>query len=160
MNCNIRTVVRRLCVSNSTVWRILDRYQRTGDVDRSTRVKSKPHSLHEHDKLLLVQLVCQNPSIYLNKLQVELQKVMGTVVSISTICRSLQHMGFTRKKLQAYAIQRCEQLCAQYQAKVSMYNSNMLVFLDETGYNRKDAARRFGYSLRPRLHRNVFGRKW
>ena len=29
-----------------------------------------------------------------------------------------------------------------------MYSSNMLVFLDETGCRRKDAMRRFGYSLR------------
>ena len=29
-----------------------------------------------------------------------------------------------------------------------MYNSDMLIFLDETGCNRKDAIRQFGYSMR------------
>ena len=41
--------------------------------------------------------------------------------------------GFTRQKLQITAIQRDEFLRQQYVSDVSIYNPEMLVFLDETG---------------------------
>ena len=39
-------------------------------------------------------------------------------------------------------------LQAEYQVEVSVYESSMLVFLDETECKRKDAMRKFGYPLR------------
>ena len=106
--CSIRDIFRSLCVSVSTIWRILDRYKCTGNVHRNPKVTPKARSLHEHDELILIQLVCQDPSIYLDEIKLEIQKVTGTIVSISTICRSLKKFGFTRKKLQNIAIQRCD----------------------------------------------------
>ena len=49
--------------------------------------------------------------------------------------------GFTRKKLQYIAIQRCDLLRAKYMAEVFMYSSDMLIFVDETGCNCQDAMR-------------------
>jgi hypothetical protein len=46
------------------------------------------------------------------------------------------------------AIQQSEELRARYLAEVVLYDPNLLVFVDETGSNRKDAMRKFGYSLR------------
>lgn len=69
----------------------------------------------------------------------------GTDASAATICRTLKRLGFTRKKL---ALQRCDILRAEYQAEVSLFDSDMLVFVDETGCNCKNAIRKFGYSLR------------
>ena len=53
-----------------------------------------------------------------------------------------------RKKMRLVAIQQSEELRARYLAEVALHDPNMLVFVDETGSNRKDAMRRFGYSLR------------
>ena len=64
-------------------------------------------------------------------------------------------MGFTRKKLQAASIQRSNVLRAKYQAEVSMYDSSMFLFIDETGSDLKDARRKFGYSLQGYPARSV-----
>lgn len=85
----------------------------------------------------------------------QLLQTTGTEASVSTICRSLKRNGFTRKKLQLCALQRSDQLRAAYQAEVSMHDSNMLVFLDETGCRRKDTIRKFGYSLRGQPAKSV-----
>ena len=60
----------------------------------------------------------------------------------------MKRLGFTRKKLKFVALQRSDVLRAEYQAEVLMYNSEMFLFVDETGCDRKNAARKFGYSLR------------
>ena len=56
-----------LFISQSTVQRILTRFERTGTVD-SSKVTRRAHTLHEHDELIL-QLVCENPSTYLREIQ-------------------------------------------------------------------------------------------
>ena len=49
--------------------------------------------------------------------------------------------GLTRQKLSVVALQRSDELRAQYTREVSIYKPEMLVFIDET-------MRRSGYSLR------------
>ena len=147
-SCSIKEISKNLSVSSSTVWRILDRFQRTGNVDTTKRVNNHVKLLHEHDVFLLVQLICENPSIYLREVQLEIQRVTGTLVSAPTLCRTLKKLGFTRKKLQFVAIQRSDVLRAKYQAEVSMYSSEMFLFIDETGCDRRNALRKFGYSVR------------
>lgn len=146
-NKTIRDISADLCVANSTIWRILDRFERTGRVTPNAAT-SRDHALHEHDEMLLIQMVCENPSVHLHEVQRKLHEVTGTEASIATICRSLKRNGFSRKKVQFIALQRSDRLRAEYQAEVSVYDSSMLVFLDETGCKRKDAMRKFGYSLR------------
>ena len=48
----------------------------------------------------------------------------------------------------------------QYKSDISVYNPDMFVFVDETGTDRRDALRRFGYSLRGKPARalNLFAR--
>ena len=127
-----------LCVANSMVWRILDRFERTGCVTPNAAT-SRDHALHEHDVVLLIQMVCENPSVHLHEVQLKLHEVTGTEASIYTIilCRSLKRNGFSRKKVQSIALQRSDRVQAEYQAEVSVYESSMLVLLDETGCKQK-----------------------
>ena len=46
------------------------------------------------------------------------------------------------------AAQQDKQLRAQFASDVSIYKSDMLVFIDETGSDRRDTLRKKGYSLR------------
>ena len=147
-NWSTEEISKSLCVSPATVWRILDRFERTGSVDPTKRANNQVKLLHEHDVFLLVQLVCENPSIYLKEIQLELERTTGTVAAVSTIFRTLKKLGFTRKKIQFVAIQRSDVLRARFQAEVSMYSSEMFIFIDETGCDRKNALRKFGYSVR------------
>ena len=143
----IKEIASNLYVAESTVWRVVDRFERTGSVTPN-RATSRAHRLHEHDELLLIELVCDKPSIYLREIQATLFETTGTLASASTLCRTMKRLGFTRKKLKFVALQRSDVLRAEYQAEVSMYNSDMFLFVDETGCDRKNAARKFGYSLR------------
>ena len=72
-------------------------------------------------------------------------------VSLSTICRFLRDGGFTRKKLQKVALQQDKFLREQYILDVSVYSKDMLVFVDETGADKRNTLRKYGYSLRGRL---------
>lgn len=108
-----------------------------------------PHQkLTQVDEFLILHLILDKPSIYLRELQTELQATTGTDVSLSTICNFVHKSGFTRKKLSVVALQRSDELRAQYMREVSIYTPEMMVFVDETGSDKRDAMRRFGYSLR------------
>ena len=96
---------------------------------------------------MLIELVCDKPSTYLHEIQSRLLQITGTDASTATICRTLRRLGFTRKKLKYVAIQRCDILRAEYQAEVSLIDSNMLIFVDGSGCDRKNANRKFGFSL-------------
>jgi len=59
----------------------------------------------------------------------------------------LHRNGFTRQRLRS-ANQRDGLLPAQFVSGVSLYKPEMLIFLDETGSDRRDSIREYGYSLR------------
>ena len=104
--------------------------------------------LTENDRFLILELVLKRPGIYLNELRQNLFITMGTDVSAATICRFLHSCGFSRTNIHSVAAQRSEELRARYVTEVALYTQEMLVFVDETGSDRRDAMRKFGYSLR------------
>ena len=104
--------------------------------------------LTENDRFLILELVLERPGIYLNELRQNLFVIMGTDVSAATICRFLHSCGFSRTNICSVAAQRNEELRARYVTEVALYTQDMLVFVDETGSDRRDAMRKFGYSLR------------
>lgn len=52
--------------------------------------------------------------------------------------------------MQLIAQQRDEQLRAIFTIDVSLYSDDLLIFIDETGCDRRDALRKYGYGLRGR----------
>ena len=146
-NCTIKEVATSLYVAEATVWRIVDRFQRTGDVSASLATP-REHRLHEHDEYVLIELVCENPAIHLHEIQSHLLQTTGTNASAATLCRTLGRLGFTRKKLKYVALQRSDVLRAEYQSEVSLFDHSMLVFVDESGCDARNATRKYGYSLR------------
>ena len=103
--------------------------------------------LSQNDEFFVLQLVIERPGIYLHEIRRELQN-SGTDASIATICRFLQKCGFTRTKIQAVALRQSAELQHEYMSELELYKPSMLVFVDETGTDRRDSLRRFGYSLR------------
>ena len=57
----------------------------------------------------------------------------------------LKNSNFSRKKLELIALQRDEELRSIFAADVAMYSQQSL---DETGSDRRDAVRYYGYGLR------------
>ena len=84
----------------------------------------------------------------------EIQQILvaetGTRVDVSTIWRFLQISNITRQKMVMIAKQRSDILRAEYLLDMKIFHghSEMLVFVDETGADRRNCLRRFGYSLR------------
>ena len=145
-----KTISRNLYVDVSTVRRTVELFSSTGSVDK--RPYPERHSRHrrkltEADQFLLLELVLERPGIYLQELRHELH-ASGAEASTSTICRSLHSCGLSRKKIRNVALQRSEERRGRYVAEVTLYSPNMFVFIDETGSDRRDAMRKFGYSLR------------
>lgn len=80
----------------------------------------------------------------------------GAVVSASTICRTLKYMGCTRQVIQRISLQRSDQARAKFSAEVSVYDPSMLVWIDESGCDRRNCIRKRGYGIKgitPQEHR-------
>ena len=69
-------------------------------------------------------------------------------VELSTICRFLKESGFSHQKMLQVAIQRDCFARQRYLVDISAYNPETLIFLDETGADRRNYLRKFGYSVR------------
>ena len=88
-------------------------------------------------------------------MQQHIHDVIGVEVSNATICRILGKHGFTRKKIRQVAQQRCTELRARFRAEMSFFS---VVWVDETGCDKKSAIRKAGYALRgitPEYHRKL-----
>ena len=70
----------------------------------------------------------------LHEIQAQLVEQTGVAVCLSTICRFLQRIGFTRQKLRIAALQQDDFLRCQFVSDVSMYAffSMKLVVTEET----------------------------
>ena len=88
-----------------------------------------------------------NPGIYHYELQRELAK-SGICVSNATVCRILKYMGCSRQAMHHVALQQSETSRARFMAEISVYDPSMLVWLDESGCDRRHTIRKYGYSLR------------
>lgn len=148
-------IAQNLCVDKSTVSRTLELFYTTGSVSKRPYPKDKAfRKVTMPAQLLILQLVLDKPGIYLHEIQKELETILLLEVSLSTICRFLQESGFTRQRLYTTALQRDEFLRQQYISDVSVYSPEMLVFIDETGMDRRNGLRKYGYSLRGKPLRN------
>ena len=145
-NMSYQQISENLTVSVSTVSRMIDRFDRTGEVQPSIRAPTE-RLLHPHEELVLLQAVLEKPSTYLRELQRMLDETTGREVSVSTICRTLHRFGFSRKKLSQVALQRSDSLRAQFQADIAVFDRSMMVFVDETGSDQRDAARNIHFEV-------------
>ena len=149
-------IAANLGVDKSTVQRTVQLFLNTGSVCKRPYPKEKAfRKLTQPAQLFILRLVVDNPGMYLDEIQRQLKTMLMLEVSLSTICRFLHDNGFTRKKLQKVALQQDKFLREQYISDVSVYSRDMIVFVDETGADKRNTLRKYGYSLRgktPRSH--------
>ena len=146
-NRSPREISTLLNVSERTVRRYTTMFYQTGDVVAKPRRSGPQRLLGDFEQLKLMRLIFENPGIYLYELQRELS-VRGICVSDSTICRTLRYMGCTRQAMHQVALQQSDASRARFMAEISVYDPSMLVFLDESGCDRRHTIRKYGYSLR------------
>ena len=143
-----KAIADLLYVHISTVRRIIISYDSSGDVSPVTYHHGPRKMLGEPEELCIVESLLATPSIYLDELQQELFQSAGTWASISTIFRTIRRLGITRKRLRHVAMQRSDVSRAEFMEEMSYISASMIVWLDETGSDRRNERRKFGYHLR------------
>ncbi|KIL57687.1 hypothetical protein M378DRAFT_52852, partial [Amanita muscaria Koide BX008] len=88
------------------------------------------------------------PDMYLDELREMLTVASGVQVSVSTVWRALTRGGYTMKKMSRAAIERSADKRLEYIAKISEYNANQLVFVDESSVDRRTSYRGYAWSIR------------
>ena len=94
----------------------------------------------------MLQSILHKPTAYLEEIQQDLLDTTGTWVHVSTICRTVKQRGFTRKKVQSIALQWSEIKRIQLMSEISVYDPDMLIWIDETGSTRSNSIHSYGYS--------------
>ena len=143
-------VAANLGVDVTTVWRVAGRFEETGDVKKKAYSSRRLQKMSSTIQFAIVHSVLRRPGIYLREIQSEIIEEYGEELSLSFICEFLHKVGFTRQRLKITATQQDYLLRSQFVSDVSVYAPEMLIFLDETGSDRRDCIRHYGYSLRGR----------
>jgi len=134
-----------LIVSKKTVRRIIKLFKDTGDIEPTKQRHGPEQRLNAFEEMTLIM---ENPSAYLDELQMELQDRTGVAVSVATVCRTLYRLGLTRKKLRRVVMCRSEDSRAEFKEEMANVDADMIVWIDETGSDRRDASHRYGYRHR------------
>jgi transposase len=144
----LQKVAASLCVDTSTVHRIVTKFDSTGVVSkRKYFTGNRYKKLSSPVKLTVLHLVVMKPDIYLWEIQKELKHMFNLDVGVASIYKLLKESNFSRKKLQLVASQRDSKLREKYVLSTSLFNLDMMIFIDETGCDCRDEIRRYGYGL-------------
>ena len=101
--------------------------------------------LSDFEQFTILQTLIHKPASYLHEVQDQLFEMTGVWVHAFTICHIIKEQGFTRKRVCRIALQQSEQLRIQFMAEISMYDPEMLVWIDETGSARRNSIWQYGY---------------
>ena len=127
---SVSEIADLLIVSTKTVRCIIKLFKDTGDVEPTKQRHGPERRLDAFEEMTLIQYLMENPSAYLDELQMELQDCTGVAVSVATVCRTLHRLGLTRKKLRRVVMCRSEDSRAEF--KEEMAN------VDADSYDRVD----------------------
>ena len=154
MNKDAVEVADVMKVSPRTVYRYSERYLLTGVVRPFLKRSGPLPELSEFEVNFLVGLALSKPGIYLKELQEELELNFYHWVDISTICRALHRVGMTRQVIKHYAIQRSELERQQFWLECNTFDPALMVWIDESGFDRRNSQRKYGYGIRGLPPRN------
>ena len=143
-------IAKNLNIATSTACRTYHQFESTGEI-QAIRHDSRPdlRVLNEHSELILIGIILNEPSIYLEELCQRVADLLtSTTVSPSTVCRTMRRYGITRKRIRQVALQRCNALCGTFMAQCSVFSRNQFIWVDETGSDKRDHVRKYGYAIR------------
>ena len=94
-----RIIARLLLLSKSTIKSILRQFNIQGTVESGRPGRPSVTSLHEHKQFVILEAILENPRLALQEIVWEIQNATGAMYSLSTIWRTLQRFGLTRKRV-------------------------------------------------------------
>ena len=158
MGLTFPEIAKNLNLALSTAHRTFSIFERSGTVEPASRNTSRIETriLDQRGELYVIGLILNSPTLYLGEIVQLVKNDLGVDLSAATICRLLKRYGHTRKKIRQVAQQRCAALRGHFMAHVYLYTSESFVWIDETGTNKKDHIRKYGYALKgvtPVYHR-------
>ena len=140
--------VSELCsISKQSIRRYVRCFKQSGEVKPSDYQHGPCKLLNNIEQLALLWII-QDPGLYLHEIQSRLPNDVGKSVSIATICQTLQYMGCIRQVMKHVASQRSDGERARYMAEISKYDPAMIIWIDETGCDRRHSTRKWSYSIR------------
>ena len=149
MGLTFKQIASRLQIAVGTAHRIFAKFEATGEVAPSKQPKRpasrKIDDLHE---LYIIGILHENPAMYLHEICHIIFEVTGVSVTSSAVCKILYKNGYSRKKLTNIAAQRSVEHRGAFMAHILQYPREFLVWIDETGSDRRDQLRKFGYAVR------------
>ena len=104
----VSDIAEQLCLSERSVRRYIDLFQRTGDVKPCSQQHGSPKLLGEFEQVLLLRLIINNPGIYLHEIQQEWIARFGVSISVATFCKTLKYMGCARQVMRRVALQQSD----------------------------------------------------
>jgi len=148
LNVATSQVARIFQISERTVYRLAERFHVTGDVRPMEKRNGPEFVLCEFEELYLISLLSCNPGIYLKELQQKLADYTGRIVHASTICRTLHRLGFSRQSIKLTSLLRSDIQRAEFIAEMCAFDSSLMLWIDESGFDKRNYLRKYGYGVR------------
>lgn len=111
----------------------------TGNVGPKESRHRSSRKLSEFEELIVLQTLLTSPGTFLHEIQSELFETTGTWIDCSTICRYACRWGMSRQKMTNVALQRSDVKRAEFIAEMMRFNTDMFVFINETGSDRRNS---------------------
>lgn len=131
-----------------TVARARNNLRRFGTARSPRRRGGRPSLITHAIRAGLRHLLFESPHQYLEEMSGFLQNEFGVIVSPSTISRTLRRMRWTKKVIRRRAKERNADLRDFYIYNICHLHSWQLVFVDESGCDKRAGLRRTGWSPR------------
>ena len=92
-------IAKNLNIAISTAHRTYKNFEMEGDVEAAQqRCRQELRALDEHGELIVIGLMLEDPTLYLDEVVRKVSELTSIIVSPATICRIFKRYGFTRKK--------------------------------------------------------------
>jgi transposase len=134
-----------LKISETTVWRAKKRLAETGTLAFNTANKGRPRKLTAVQQAHVEAILEHDHSFTYDEIQSQLQ-AHGINLSISTISRTRERLGYSRKNLAKRAAERDPLKRADFIARICQYSTQQLVWVDESAKDDRTCHRRHGYA--------------
>ena len=125
-----------------SVYWYTERFLATGDIKLFAKRNLPMREMSEFEEFFLVQLAL------LRELQEQLYSKTMHWVDVSTICRAIHCIGMTRQKIKHYALGGSEARRAEFWEEINHFDPSMMVWVDETGCDLRNAMKKYGYGIR------------
>ena len=104
-----------------------------GSVEEAGTSSGRYRELSEAEETILLDIVFNNPRIYLDEIKSTFEELTGKSVHNSTLCREVRRLGLTRQSIHRIVLQRSETERAAFKVQIELMDPSFFVWLDETG---------------------------